>query len=162
MFCPKCGTQNPDNAAFCSKCGNNLRAGAAPNMGPGPQPQMNMRPAPGVSQGTGLQKNVAALLSYIFGWLSGLIFYFVETDRFVRLHAMQSILISVPLTVIYLILALIPISIYSWGLLTVFAIIRWIFFLGWLVLAVIALLKAYANQWYKLPIVGDMAEKLVK
>lgn len=24
MFCPKCGTTNPDNASFCSKCGCRL------------------------------------------------------------------------------------------------------------------------------------------
>ena len=45
---------------------------------------------------TGLDENVAALLSYIFGWLSGLIFFLMEKDsRLVRFHAMQSILLNV-------------------------------------------------------------------
>ena len=42
---------------------------------------------------TGLDENVAALLSYIFGWISGLILFLVEKDsKLVRFHAMQSIL----------------------------------------------------------------------
>jgi len=44
---------------------------------------------------TGLDENIAALLSYVFGWVSGLIFFLIEKDsRLVRFHAMQSILLS--------------------------------------------------------------------
>src|SRR6185369_8458392 len=51
--------------------------------------------APGKSS-TGLDENVAALLSYIFGWVSGLIFFLIEKDsRLVRFHAMQSLLLNV-------------------------------------------------------------------
>ena len=30
MFCPNCGTQNPDTATTCSKCGFNLKGASAP------------------------------------------------------------------------------------------------------------------------------------
>ena len=45
---------------------------------------------------TGLDENIAALLSYVFGWISGLIFFLIEKDsRLVRFHAMQSLLFNV-------------------------------------------------------------------
>src|SRR5213078_1778870 len=53
----------------------------------------------------GMQPNVAAGLSYVFGWVTGLIFFLVEKqNRFVRFHAMQSILFFGGLTVINIIL----------------------------------------------------------
>ncbi|MEQ9324036.1 MAG: zinc ribbon domain-containing protein, partial [Polyangiaceae bacterium] len=30
MFCPNCGTQNPDTASTCTKCGFNLAGPAQP------------------------------------------------------------------------------------------------------------------------------------
>lgn len=52
MFCPNCGTQNDDNAAFCAKCGGNLKeqaAPAAPQAAPA-QPQFQAAaPAPQIS-----------------------------------------------------------------------------------------------------------------
>ena len=45
---------------------------------------------------TGLDENIAALLSYVFGWISGLIFFLIEKDsRLVRFHAMQSLLFNI-------------------------------------------------------------------
>src|SRR4029079_8699978 len=56
--------------------------------------------APGKSS-TGLDENVAALLSYIFGWVSGLIFFLIEKDsRLVRFHAMQSLLFNIVVGVV--------------------------------------------------------------
>src|SRR4026209_353495 len=54
-------------------------------------------PPPGqtTKSSTGLDENIAALLSYVFGWVSGLIFFLIEKDsRLVRFHAMQSILLN--------------------------------------------------------------------
>src|SRR5688572_1826106 len=51
--------------------------------------------APVAKSSTGLDENVASLLSYLFGWVSGLIFFLIEKDsRLVRFHAMQSILLN--------------------------------------------------------------------
>src|SRR5919108_2772137 len=50
---------------------------------------------------TGLDDNIAALLSYIFGWVSGLIFFLIEKDsRLVRFHAMQSLLFNVFIAIV--------------------------------------------------------------
>src|SRR4026209_1197075 len=54
-------------------------------------------PPPGQTSksSTGLDENIAALLSYVFGWVSGLIFFLIEKDsRLVSVHAMQSILLK--------------------------------------------------------------------
>ena len=58
-------------------------------------------PAQAGKSSTGLDENVAALLSYVFGWISGLIFFLMEKDsRLVRFHGMQSILLNVTFIVI--------------------------------------------------------------
>src|SRR5688500_11065761 len=50
---------------------------------------------------TGLEENIAALLSYVFGWVSGLVFFLIEKDsKLVRFHAMQSILLCVVVAVL--------------------------------------------------------------
>ncbi|MEA3459083.1 MAG: DUF4870 domain-containing protein [Chloroflexota bacterium] len=100
---------------------------------------------------TGLKPNLAGLLCYVLGWITGLIFLLVEKEsQFVRFHAMQSLV--------------------TFGAITVGSIILgWIPFLGWaldgliallsLVLWVILMMKAYQGERYKLPIAGDFAEK---
>jgi uncharacterized membrane protein len=55
----------------------------------------NQPPVQTAKSSTGLDENIAALLSYVFGWVSGLIFFLMEKDsRLVRFHAMQSILLN--------------------------------------------------------------------
>jgi len=49
----------------------------------------------------GLEENIAALLAYVFGWVSGLVFFLMEKDsKLVRFHAMQSILFCVVIAVL--------------------------------------------------------------
>jgi len=66
-----------------------------------PPVQVSSQPPAVGKSSTGLEENVAALLSYVFGWISGLIFFLMEKDsRLVRFHAMQSILLNVTFIVI--------------------------------------------------------------
>ena len=63
-----------------------------------PPVQVSSQPPAMGKSSTGLDENIAALLSYIFGWVSGLIFFLIEKDsRLVRFHAMQSLLLNVSL-----------------------------------------------------------------
>src|SRR5882672_7805852 len=66
-------------------------------------------PPPGTSQtGTGLDPKVAAAISYI--WIVGLIFFFIEKEnKFVRFHAMQSILFGIANSVIMMVLAVVAV-----------------------------------------------------
>ena len=105
----------------------------------------------------GMQPNVEAGLSYLFGWITGLIFFLVEKqNRFVRFHAMQSILFFGGLTVIEFILRFIsnvPLLGFFAGL--VWAVLGIIGFVGWILL----LINGFQGKYFKLPIVGDYAER---
>jgi uncharacterized membrane protein len=99
----------------------------------------------------GLTENFEAMLCYAFGWLSGLIFFLVEKDnKFVRFHAMQSLITFLGIMVIGLVCGVIPIIGWLVGILLVPAsIILWI----------VLMVKAYKGEMFKLPIAGEMAEK---
>src|SRR6476659_5980561 len=62
---------------------------------PPPVQTSSQPPAQTAKSSTGLDENVAALLSYIAGWITGLVFFLIEKDsRLVRFHAMQSLILS--------------------------------------------------------------------
>src|SRR6185437_14644116 len=72
---------------------------------PPPVQVSSQPPATVAKSSTGLDENIAALLSYIFGWVSGLIFFLIEKDsRLVRFHAMQSILLNAAAIVVGIVL----------------------------------------------------------
>lgn len=97
-----------------------------------------------------LDQNVASLLCYLGGWITGLIFYLLEKEnKVVRFHAMQSLITFGGLTIVSFILGFIPII----GIITI---PLWI--LG-VVLWIVLMVKAYQGEYFKLPVVGDIAEK---
>ena len=106
---------------------------------------------------TGLEPNVAGLLCYLLGWVTGLVFYLLEKENeFVRFHAMQSIVTFGALTVVgivFSVLGSIPfIGVLFWLLsilLSLLGVVLWI----------VLMIKAYQGQRYKLPWAGDFAEK---
>ena len=119
---------------------------------------------------TGLEENLAALLSYVFGWVSGLIFFLIEKDsRLVRFHAMQSLLLNVVAGVVAIALwivlfVLFMIATQVSGALTTLlgfvSILIWRVFIAAIVIGVVmCLIKAYQGQYFKLPIIGNFAEK---
>ena len=105
----------------------------------------------------GLPENVAGLLCYVLGWISGLIFLLLEQEnKFVRFHAVQSIVTFGGITIISIalsILGIIPLL----GVFFDFAnwMIGGLAFVLWIVLMV----KAVQGTKYKLPWAGDFAEK---
>jgi len=101
---------------------------------------------------TGLEPNVAGLLCYVLGWISGLVFILIEKEnKFVRFHAMQSIITFGALTVIGFVLGFIPI---------IGAIIGWLISVLGLVLWIVLMVKAYQGKQYKIPWAGNLAEKM--
>jgi uncharacterized membrane protein len=98
-----------------------------------------------------LEPNVAGLLCYVGGWISGIIFLLLEQkNRFVRFHAMQSIIVFGALHVAGVILGSIPFIGWFFG-----SIIGIICFILWIVLMV----KAYHYRLYKVPWAGDWADR---
>jgi uncharacterized membrane protein len=119
---------------------------------------------------TGLDENVAALLSYIFGWVSGLIFFVIEKNsRLVRFHAMQSILLNAGAVIIGIglwLASIVVVIITSQisGIISTLAslllgLLALAFFAGLLIAVVLCLIKAYQGQFFKLPVIGNFAEK---
>jgi uncharacterized membrane protein len=102
---------------------------------------------------TGLSPNVAGLLCYVAGWITGIIFFVLEQkNKFVRFHAAQSIVVFGIITVAGVILGLIPVVGVAFS-----SIIGIIGFIVWIIMIV----KASNGEWYKLPWAGDVAEKMV-
>ena len=100
---------------------------------------------------TGMQPNLAALLCYLLGVITGIIFYIIEKEnKFVRFHAMQSIITFGALFVLQMLLMVIPLI--GWVLMPIVGIVS-------LILWVILMIKAYKGETFKLPFVGDIAEK---
>jgi uncharacterized membrane protein len=111
----------------------------------------------------GMQANVAAGLSYIFGWVTGLIFFLSEKqNQFVRFHAMQSILFSAGLTILYIAVWVLDFvfALANVGFLALlFGCLFWIVGLAAFVVWIILLINAFQGKKFKLPVIGDYAER---
>lgn len=113
--------------------------------------------APKPSSGeTGLDPKVSSMLAYLLGIVGGIIFYAISKDSYVRFHAMQSILLSIAIAVIYGLIAVISFAI------PFFFFVDWFLYLGVIAIWIVMMLKAYNGERYKLPLIGDMAEKFAK
>ncbi len=103
---------------------------------------------------TGLPAHIAAILCYLLGWISGLIFYLIEKDSdFVRFHATQSIIVFGALTISSIVIQVLPFLGQLVGaLLSLLGLALWI----------ILMVKAALKERYKLPWVGDLAEEYAR
>ncbi len=119
-----------------------------------------------------MDQNVAGLLSYLVGWITGLIFFLVEKDnKFVKFHAMQSILVFGSLSALSLVVSvlrgiLVAIFYRTAGLYLahtiisgLFGLISTVIWLATVVLWILLMIKAYQNETFKVPIFGNIAEK---
>ncbi|MBN2831461.1 MAG: DUF4870 domain-containing protein [Candidatus Omnitrophica bacterium] len=99
----------------------------------------------------GMEANIAALLSYLFTFISGIIVYILEKEnKFVRFHAMQSIVVFGSLFALSLMLQFVLIVL--WPLVVILNITG-------IVLWIVLMVKAYKGEYFKLPFAGDIAQK---
>lgn len=137
---------------------------------PPPVQVSSQPPAQAGKSSTGLDENIAALLSYIFGWVSGLIFFLIEKDsRLVRFHAMQSLLFNVLVGVVAIALWVVLFIVFMIAaqlsnalatVLSLLSILVWgVFLLAILAGFILCLVKAFQGQYFKLPVIGNFAEK---
>ena len=99
---------------------------------------------------TGFDANVAAALTYLVGFVTGIIFLIVEKDnRFVRFHAWQSTILFAGIVLVDILLQIVPLL---GALLVLFIVIP-----GSAILWLVMMFKAYQGEEYKLPLVGQMA-----
>lgn len=97
---------------------------------------------------------ILAVLAYLGGVISGVVLLIVEKhDRFVRFHAMQSVVTFLGVLVVRLALA---------GLSVIGAVLLLPFVVAVVGLWIFLMVKAWHGESYKLPYVGDFAEHLLK
>jgi uncharacterized membrane protein len=137
-FCNQCGAQIADGTTTCAACSG--------------------RPVAVATTGTGLADNVAGMLAYVT-IIPAIIFLVVEPynrSRFVRFHSFQSIFFAVAWTALWIVLNIVA-HIPLLGFLTI---LIWpLVGLAGLVIWIILLLKANQGLMFKLPVIGDLAEK---
>jgi uncharacterized membrane protein len=154
-FCTKCGANVADNAAFCPSCGT-------------PQAATSSGPAAAAAvpvQTQQMSENVAGLLCYALGWITGLIMYFVDKRPFVRYHATQSIVTFGGLHILEIVFGMFfGFSFFGgfggfvgFGLGSlVYMLISLTAFVLWILL----MIKAYQHNRFRVPIAADIAEKI--
>lgn len=100
-----------------------------------------------------LEPNIAGALAYFLAPLTGVLFFVLEKeDRFVRFHAMQSILFGVASIGLNMVVGFVPIL----GLLLVPLVS-----LGSFVLWLLLMWKAYNKQEWELPVLGKIAREQI-
>lgn len=127
---------------------------------------------------SGLEPNIAAALSYI--WIVGVIFYLLEKEnRYIRFHAMQSILFGIANSILMIVLVVVGIVLtFAFGmggamvggalgslvsmLIWLIWLLFWLIGIGLFATLIFAAVKAYQGQKLKLPIIGNMAENIAK
>ena len=105
----------------------------------------------------GMDENVEGALCYVLGFITGIVFFVMEkNNKFVKFHAVQSIATFLPLMVIQWIISSL---FWSFSLMWLAAILSSLLSLIILILWLVLIMKAYQGEMFKLPIVGDIAEK---
>lgn len=147
-FCSACGTQMADNTSFCPKCGKAAGTGFT---------AVDASAGPGAASGSlPMAENMAGMLAY-FTIIPAILFLLIEPfnrNRFVRFHAFQCLFSCGALIVLHIVLSvfshIMPFLMFGiWSLLGLAELALWI----------LLVFKAYQHEMFKLPIVGDMAEK---
>ena len=149
MQCGNCGVEIVAGAAFCPSCGQPVPLAAGPTA------------VTSQAASTGLQPNMAGALCYLAGFVTGVVFLVLEPyrhDRFVRFHAFQSILLNVAWVVAFIgisiVTAILPGLLWSMSLM-LHSLLSLVVFLLWLFL----MYKAYQGASFKLPLIGEIAER---
>lgn len=133
-----------------------------PPQSPPPPPPATPPPG-GPATSTGLDPKLAGLLSYILTPITGIIFFLIEkTNTVVRFHAAQSIVFGVfvvALMIVISILTMILVTI-SFSLGSLFGLLSTLLWLGVFIVWIILLVKGYSGEKWKLPVLGDLAERM--
>ena len=180
-FCTKCGSQVADGTAFCTKCGAPMAAAGYqqppqqyPQQGGYQQPPAGYQ-QPGYPQQpvyqqqaagqTGLQENVAGLLCYAVGWLTGIIFLIIDKRPSVKFHAAQSIVVFGGIQILQ-----IALSVFTsgwlfggfgfWNLWWITGMLWFVLVLLTLILWILLMIKAYQGERFRVPVAANIADGL--
>jgi uncharacterized membrane protein len=156
-FCSSCGAE-VSGAAFCPKCGASQSAAA-------PAAPAGAAAPPATA---GMEENVAGLLCYIFGWITGLIFLLIDKRPFVKFHGAQSIALNIAFFIVWFVFWIITFFLsvitaamhFPIGFLSVFFFP--VILIAFLAIWIFTMYKAYSHEKFKLPIIGNLVEGMVK
>lgn len=139
-FCSSCGAQIPDGTTVCAACSSRAAGAGAATAAAAPN------------------DNVMGMLAYVT-IIPAIIFLVVapyNKSRFIRFHAFQCIFFAVAWTALWIALSIVAhIPFFGWLTILIWPLVGLAGFIVWIIL----LLKANQGQMYKLPVIGDMAEK---
>ena len=149
-FCSGCGAQIADGTTMCAACSSRAATAGGPAVAT-------------ASTGSGMADNVAGMLAYIT-IIPAILFLVIEPynkNRFVKFHAWQNIFLHGVAIVLWIALMILTVAasivpVVGHLLVMLLGLVVWI---GFFVVWVILLIKANAGQMYKLPFIGDLAEK---
>jgi uncharacterized membrane protein len=144
-----------DDVAFCPKCGAPAGPIAAGTPAPAPVGAPMMAAAPATA---GIAENVAGLLCYLVGWLTGLIFLLIDKRPFVRFHAAQSIVVFGALFIIRMILAFSWFG--SWGFMSIWGLVSLLVSLATFVAWIVLMVMAYQGKMFEVPIAAGIAKNI--
>jgi len=146
-FCTVCGAQTADGSTVCPACSRSASTTAG-----------GAAARPASATAGGMTDNVAGMLAYVT-IIPAIVFLVMEPynrSRFIRFHSFQCIFFAVAWTALWIVLSIIAhVPLLGWLTILIWPLIGLAGFVIWLVL----LLKANQGQMFKLPVIGDMAEK---
>jgi uncharacterized membrane protein len=158
-FCSSCGSQVDDGVKFCPGCGQTMFAAAGGGAAPGGS---GGSIGGGGSAVTAQNENVMGALAYLL--IPAIIFLVVEPyskNRFIRFHSFQSLFYCLASVAIQITLGILSSILAFIGIGFVIAMIMPLVSLALFVVWIILVVKAFQGQKYKLPMIGDWAEKQV-
>jgi uncharacterized membrane protein len=162
MQCPVCHNEVSPQSAFCTSCGAPMAAAAGVPTGAGAPPPPTYAVQPVAATSTGLSDNAAGAIAYLT-IIPAIIFLVIEPYNkipFVRFHSWQSIGLCVAAFVIQVCVSIVEIMVHFIpGILLLFTLVHLAIGLGLFLVWLFVILKASKGEWYKLPIIGDFAEK---
>jgi uncharacterized membrane protein len=111
-----------------------------------------------------MKENVAGLLCYVCGWVTGLIFFLIDKRPFVRFHAVQSMVVFGGLQIIYAVLAKVffgSFLVSSVRLFSLESLLLSAIQLVAMVLWIILMVKSYQHEKFRVPIAAGISDSLV-
>ena len=173
MQCPVCHAEAGSQSAFCPNCGASLSPAVPPAASVPPPAYSEVPPtapaapytappygAPPVAASSGLSANAASAIAYLT-FIPAIIFLMIEPYNkipLVRFHSFQSIGLAI---VAFILDMAIRILLFPFGF-VMYSLLQSLVSLGLFIVWLIVILKASKGEWFKLPIIGDLALKQVQ
>ena len=146
-FCSKCGAEVASGVTFCPNCGQTQAGGQVMQTSQ--------------SATSGMAENVAGLLCYVLGWITGIIFFLIDKRPYVRFHAAQSIVVFGGLHIINIIIGILfgaRVMMGGWGTFGVGATLYSLVNLLTLILWILLMVKAYQGEKFQVPVAAGIAQ----